>query len=514
MSTAAHELPDDIAALKAMVLASRAALSARDAELHGRDLVIEKLKHQLAGLRRHQFGARSESMDQLELTLEAEEIARAAEAPAPQDTAVPGDQKRKPRRRPLPDHLPRNEMVLSAGAACTACGGTLKPVGEDVTEELEYVPGRFIVNRIIRPRLACACCETFHQAPLPSRPIERGRPGPGLLAHVLVNKYADHLPLYRQSQIFARESVDLDRSTLAGWVGASTALLEPLADAIGRHVLAGQAIFADDTPVKLQAPGTGKTRTARLWVYGRDERPWSGEAPPAAWYRFSADRKAERPAEHLKKFTGWMHADGYAGFEELYRSGTIREVACMAHVRRKFVDVQQSALSHGGSAIAAEAIQRIAQLYAVETEARGQPPDERRRIRQAKAKPVLDDLTAWLAEQQTRISGKTPLAAAIRYAITRIKRLRPYLDHGILELDNNRAERAMRGVAIGRKNYLFMGSEGGGKAAAIAYTLIETAKLNGVDPLAWLTDTLARVADHKINRIDELLPWRYALNQA
>ena len=410
----------------------------------------------------------------------------------------------------MPNHLPRNETVLSVGEACTACGGRLKPVGEDVTEELEYIPGRFVVNRIVRPRTACTCCETFHQAPLPSRPIERGRPGPGLLAHVLVNKFADHLPLYRQSQIFARESVDLDRSTLAGWVGAATALLEPLADAIGQHVRAGQAIFADDTPVKMQAPGTGKTRTARLWAYARDERPWAGAAPPAGWYRFSIDRKGERPAAHLKKFTGWMHADGYAGFEELYRSGRVHEVACMAHVRRKFVDVQQSQ----GSAIAAEAIQRIAQLYAIETEARGQPPDQRASIRQAKAQPILDDLAVWLAEQLLRISGKTPLAGAIRYAITRLKRLRPYLDHGVLELDNNCAERAMRGVAIGRKNYLFMGSEGGGKAAAIAYTLIETAKLNRVDPQAWLTDTLNRIADHKINRIDELLPWRFAVDQA
>jgi transposase len=496
-------LPHDPSLLKDMVVSLAS-------ELKSRDLLIEKLKHQLSGLRRHQFGARSESLDQLELTLEAEEITRATEAPGAQDTAVPSGDKRKPRRRPLPEHLPRNETVLSAPEACTACGGKLKPVGEDVTEELEYIPGRFIVNRIVRPRLACACCETFHQAPLPSRPIERGRPGPGLLAHVLVGKYADHLPLYRQSQIFARGRVELDRSTLAGWVGASTALLEPLADAIGRHVLAGQAIFADDTPVKLQAPGTGKTKTSRLWAYGRDERPWSGQAPPAAWYRFSTDRKGERPAEHLKTFTGWMHADGYAGFEELYRSGRACEVACMAHVRRKFVDVQQSQ----GSAIAEDAIRRIAQLYAVEAEVRGQPPDDRMRIRQAKAQPVLDDLAVWLVEQQTRISGKTPLAAAIRYAIKRIKRLRPYLDNGVLEIDNNTAERAMRGVAIGRKNYLFMGSEGGGKAAAIAYTLIETAKLNGVDPQAWLNDTLARIADHKINRIDELLPWRFAPDRA
>lgn len=496
-------LPRDPSVLKDLVVSLAS-------ELKSRDLLIEKLKHQLSGLRRHQFGARSESLDQLELTLEAEEIALAAERSVVPRDPSPGEAKRKPRRRPLPDHLPRHEIVLPPPKACTACGGRLKPVGEDVTEELEYVPGRFVVNRIVRPRVACAGCESFHQVPLPSRPIERGRPGPGLLAHVLVNKYADHLPLYRQSQIFARENVDLDRSTLAGWIGASTWLLEPLADAIGRHVLAGQAIFADDTPVKLQAPGAGKTKTARLWAYGRDERPWSGEAPPAAWYRFSTDRKGERPAEHLRCFTGWMHADGYAGFEELYRSGGIREVACMAHVRRKFVDVQQSQ----GSGIAEDAIQRIDRLYAIETEARGQPPDERARIRQAKARPVMDDLAAWLTEQLPRISGKTPLAAAIRYALTRLKRLRPYLDHGVLEIDNNTAERAMRGVAIGRKNYLFMGSEGGGNAAAIAYTLIETAKLNGVDPQAWLNDTLTRIADQKINRIDELLPWRYAQDRA
>ena len=495
----AQELPNDPAILKGLV----ASLAS---ELKFRDILIEKLKHQLVGLRRHQFGSRSESLDQLELTLEEEEIVLAAEAPVQQDTAAPPGEKRQPKRRPLPDHLQRNETVLSAGDACADCGGRLKRLGEDVTEELEYIPGRFVVNRIVRPRMACACCEQITQAALPSRPIERGRPGPGLLAHVLVNKYADHLPLYRQSQIFGRDGIELDRSTLADWVGQSARLLEPLADAIGRHVLRGQAIFADDTPVKMQAPGAGKTKTTRLWAYARDERPWNGDAPPAAWYRFSIDRKAMRPRDHLKEFEGWMHADGYAGFEELYRSGRVREVACMAHIRRKFVDVQQSQ----GSAIAEAAIKRIAQLYAVENEARGKPPDQRVRIRQAKAKPILDELEVWLGAQLSRISGKTPLASAIRYAITRLKRLRPYIDHGVLELDNNTAERAMRSIAIGRKNWLFAGSEGGGRSTAIAYTLIETAKLNGVDPQAWLTHVLGRIADHKITRIDELLPWRYA----
>jgi transposase len=495
----AQELPNDPAILKGLV----ASLAS---ELKFRDLLIEKLKHQLAGQRRHRFGSRSESLDQLELTLEEEEIALAAEAPVRQDTAAAPDKKRQPKRRPLPDHLPRNETVLSAGDACADCGGRLKRLGEDVTEELEYVPGRFVVNRIVRPRMACTCCETFHQAELPSRPIERGRPGPGLLAHVLVSKYGDHSPLYRQSQIFKREGIELDRSTLADWIGKSTALLEPLADAISRHVLRGQAIFADDTPVKLLAPGSGKTRTARLWAYVRDERPWVGEAHPASWYQFSPDRKGIRPRDHLANYTGFMHADGYAGFNDLYRTGKVTEVACMAHIRRKFVDVHKSQ----GSAIAEEAIQRIAALYGIEKEVRGRPPDERVKIRQRKSKPIFDDLEAWLHAQLTRISGKSPLAGAIRYALTQMKKLRPWLDHGFLELDNNTAERSMRPIALGRKNYLFMGSEGGGKAAAIAYTLVETAKLNGVNPQAWLTDVLGRIADHKITKLDELLPWSYA----
>lgn len=488
MTDAVDSLPDDVAELRAMV--------------RYRDLLIEKLKHQLAGLRRHRFGSSSEALDQLELTLEEVEIAAVAEpvGPSSGDLALAKEQ---PKRRPLPDHLPRNEQVLSPGEACGRCGGRLKKLGEDVTEELEYVPGRFVVNRIVRPRMACACCEAIHQAPLPSRPIERGRPGPGLLAHVLVSKYADHLPLYRQSLIYEREGVDLDRSTLSDWVGRSTALLEPLADAIGRHVLRGQAIFADDTPVSMLSPGSGKTKTARLWAYVRDERPWVGTAPPAAWYRFSTDRRAARPLDHLGRFQGWMHADGYAGFEELYRSGRVREVACMAHIRRKFFDVHAAQ----GSEVAAEALQRIAALYAVEQEARGQPPDRRAELRQARASPLVEEFEGWLRSQITRISGKTPLAAAIRYALSRLPRLRPYLEHGVLEIDNNQAERAIRGVALGRKNYLFMGSEGGGKAAAIAYTLIETAKLNGVEPQAWLTDVLGSIADHPITKVDELLPW-------
>src|SRR3954466_3245719 len=458
MLSEAQALPEDPAEL-------REAAESLVSLVKSQALRIAKLEHQLAGLRRHRFGSTSESLDQLQLSLKDEEIG-AAEAdkavPMSGPTATPeGVRKRKP----LPAHLSRRETVLSPGDACAACGGKLKPLGEDVTEELDYLPGRFVVNRIVRPRLACTCCEAICQAPLPSRPIERGRPGPGLLAHVLVAKYGDHLPLYRQSRIFEREGIDLDRSTLADWVGKATGLLEPLADAICRHVLGGSAIFADDTPVKLQAPGEGRTRTARIWTYVRDERPWLGPDPPAACYRFSVDRKGEHPANFLAGYQGWMHADGYAGFNELYRSGSVREVACLAHVRRKFIDVFQAE----GSLIAEEAIRRIAGLYAVEKKGRGQPPHERVRLRQARAKPIVADLESWLHTQMPKISGKSELAKAIRYALARMRKLRPYLDQGCLEADNNGAERALKPVALGRKNYLFVGSEGGGRSAAIAY---------------------------------------------
>ncbi|MEM8580349.1 MAG: IS66 family transposase [Pseudomonadota bacterium] len=463
-------------------------------------LKMAKLEHQLAGHRRHRFGAKSETADQLDLELQLEEEETAAARIVPPDDADVTEKKTKPKRKPLPPELPRNEEVLLPDE-CT-CGGKLRKIGEDVTEELEYIPGRFIVNRIVRPRMACSGCDTICQAPLPSRPIERGSPGPGLLAHILVSKYADHLPLYRQSQIYARDGIDLDRSTLADWVGRSTALLEPLADAIGSHVRTGQAIFADDTPIKIQAKG--KCATACIWTYVRDERPWGSADPPAAWYRFSTDREGKHPADHLKAFKGWMHADGYSGFSQLYNSGEIQEVACMAHVRRKFVDVFKSS----GLEVAEEAIKRIALLYKVEKEARGKPPEERVRLRQQDAKPVFDELETWLEAQLRRISGKSELAKAIRYARGRMPKMRAYLDHGFLELDNNSAERGMRPVALGRKNYLFVGSEGGGKAAAIAYTLIETAKLNGVDPQPWLTDVLSRIADHPVNQMQDLSPWK------
>jgi len=477
------------------------------AEIKAQAYQIEKLKKELAAHRKARFGSKSETMDQLAFDLQEDtEIAAASEAQktAPEtDTDQEAPAKRTHNRAPLPDHLERQEEILSPGDSCSDCGGALKPLGEDVTEELEYVPGHFVVKRIVRPRMTCTCCEAFAQAELPSRPITRGRPGPGLLAHVLVGKYCDHLPLYRQSEIYARDKVDLHRSTLTDWVGRSTALLEPLSAHIGKLVRAGPALFADDTPVKMQAKG--KAQTARLWSYVRDERPWCGQVLPCVWYQFSVDRKGEHPSSHLKGYKGVVHADGFTGFNGLFGTDRASEQACMVHVRRKFVDIYESE----GSAIAEEVIKRIAALYAVEKEARYKPVEERVALRQAKAQPVFDDLEEWLSLQLPKISGKSNLAAAIRYALGRMPRARPYIGNGKLELDNNICERSIRPVTLGRKNYLFMGSKGGGDAAAIAYTLIETCRMNSVDPEAWLRWVLARVADHKMPHIDELMPWNW-----
>ena len=456
-------------------------------------------------MRAHRFGASSETAEQLQLALETSEIAAAAMTARLRLPDI--EEKDRPKRRPIPDHVPRMEVELSPAAdACADCGGRLRRIGEDVTEELEYVPGRFIVNRIVRPRLACTCCERFVQAPLPSRPIERGRPGPGLLAHVLVGKYADHLPLYRQSQIFERDGLDLDRSTLADWVGKSTALLEPLADAIGRHVLAAGAIFADDTPVRMLAPGTGKTQTARLWTYARDERPWGGPARAGGLVSLlgrpqgSSIRRIISPASAASCMPTAMPA-------------STTSTAPAPSARSPAWPTSAASSSTSIARRPRRSPRRRSSASPGSMPSRSRPaaprPSAGSRLRQAAAAPVFDDLEAWLAEQLPRISGKSPLAAAIRYALTRMERMRPYLDNGILELDNNAAERGMRAIALGRKNYLFVGSEAGGKAAAIAYTLIETAKLNGVDPQAWLADTLARIPDYKITKVDELLPWHW-----
>ncbi|TAN58928.1 MAG: IS66 family transposase [Magnetospirillum sp.] len=509
-------LPDDVESLRHIIAGLSGELAAAKAGLVTKSLEIETLKVQIARLRRQRFGRSSEKLDrqieQLELVLEDLEVSAGAERPASEASAEipaaePG-QRRHGGRRPLPAHLPRREVVHAGACACPACGGALRQVGEDITEILDYLPGRFEVVRHVRPAFSCRTCETMVQAPMPSLPVARGQPGPGLLAHVLVGKFCDHLPLYRQSGIYARDGVELDRATLADWVGKMAALLKPLVGAVERHVLAADKLHADDTPVPVLAPGMGKTKTGRLWVYLRDERPHGGSAPPGVFYRYSADRKGEHPRRHLAQFSGFLQADGYAGFGPLYedRDGipaTVTEVACWAHVRRKFHDIHLAT----GSPLAAEALERIAALFGIERQMNGQSPEVRKQARQAHARSQLDDLAVFLDATLAKISGKSELAAAIRYARSRWAALSRYLDDGRLEMTNNAAERAIRPLTLGRKNWIFAGSDAGGECAAAIYTLIETAKLNGRDPEAYLRDVIGRIADHPINRIADLLPW-------
>lgn len=498
-------LPDDVDALKAIIASMQtehaAEVCSRDAELHALGLMVEKLKHQLAVLHRGKFGASSEGLEQLELLIEAVETERADIRQRAGIVSSP-EEKAQPKRNPLPDHLPREDVIHEPAADCAHCGKPMRKLGQDVREELEYVPGRFVVRRHMRPKLSCRDCGSIAQVPMPSMPIVRGKPGPALLAHVLVSKYADHLPLYRQAQICKREGVDIDRSTMADWVGRCSALLDPLVEAVGRHVFKADAIFTDDTPVPVLDPGRGRTKTGRFWAYVRDGQAHGSNAPPAAFYRYAPDRKGERPRDHLKDYSGYLHADGFAGYEALY-GDKIKEVACMAHVRRKLFDIAEST----GSPIATEALEKIAELYAIEKDIRGSPPEARVAVRQERAKPLFEELQHWFEARLTGLPGKSALAGAIRYAISRMKRMGPWLESGICELDNNTAERSVKGMALGRKNYMFVGSDTGGARAAAIYSLIETAKLNGVNPHAWLTDVLTRIADHPINRIDELLPW-------
>ena len=392
---------------------------------------------------------------------------------------------------------------------CPDCGKGMAKLGEDITEVLDYVPGHFQVIRHVRPKYACTACDAITQAPAPAMPTPRGRATPATLAHLLVSKYCDHLPLYRQSEIYAREGLELDRSTLGDWVGQAAWLLDPVVAKIRQHVFAAEKIHGDDTTVPVLAPGLGRTATGRLWVYVRDDRLFGGPAAPAAAYFYSPDRGAEHPTAHMASFTGLLQADGYAGFEGLYnpartKPGPITEVACWAHCRRKFFDVWEATKSP----VAKEALDRIAAVYAIEDKARFAPAAERVEHRRETA-PLLDKFFDWAKATVGKLSGKLELAKAFRYTIDRREALTRFVTDGRLEVDNNVAENAMRGIALGRKNYLFCGSDAGGERAASIYTLVATAKLNGLNPETYLRDILAKIADgHPINRIDELVPWR------
>ena len=526
-------LPDDTALLKAILIAAETRAMAAEAKVGTLDAEIANLKLTIAKMRRDRFGSSCEhgaKLDQLELQL-AELVEKVAEAKAAEAIATPPpaaqEEPQKPARRPLPERLPRERRVHAAPTACPCCSGTsFRKLGEDTTESLERVPAHWKVVVHVRERLACRTCDTIIQTPAPAHPIARGRAGPQLLADVLFGKYGAHLPLNRQSEIYANEGVELDVSTLADWVGACAATLKPLRDAIETHVLgadethgsaiethgsaigthgsAMRRIHADDTTVPVLAPG--KCRTGRLWTYVRDDGPFAGEAAPAVLYHYSPTRDGAHPQAHLAAYAGLMQADAYSGYNDLYaagrKGGPIVEAACWAHGRRKFFELAELQKAP----LAIEAVRRIDALLAIEREINGRPPDERLAVRRARSRPLTDALADWLRGQRKKLSSRNPLAKAMDYTLKRWAAFTRFLDDGRVCMTNNAAERALRGVAVGRRNWTFCGSASGDHRAAVIYTLIETAKLNGVDPRAWLADVLARIGDHPVKRLDELLP--------
>ncbi|KQT62265.1 MULTISPECIES: IS66 family transposase [unclassified Aureimonas] len=508
MTLVADTLPNDpgthatnfVCADKAMLIAER--------------LRAERLEQIIKELQRHRFGRRAETLpeDQLLLGLEEVEQGVAADEAAEEKDAPTAKAERITRRRAnrgsLPAHLPRIETVVDIEEkACPCCRHALHVIGEDVAERLDIVPAQFRVLVTRRPRYGCRACEgVVVQAPAPARLIEGGMPTEATVAHVLVSKYADHLPLYRQTQIYARQGVHLDRSTLADWVGRAAFLLRPIHERLLGHLKASTKLFADETTAPVLDPGRGRTKTGQLFAYARDDRPWQGGDPPAVAYVYAPDRKAERPIAHLQGFTGILQVDGYGGYKVLAEKGDVRLAFCWAHVRRRFYELAAA----GPAPIATEMLERIAALYRIETGIRGRPAEVRRLARQERTKPVLNALEPFLREKLQLISQKTKLAEAIRYTLSRWEGLCRFIDDGRLEIDNNTVERSIRPLALTRKNALFAGSDGGAGHWAVIASLIETCKINGVDPLAYLTDVITMIVQAHPNReIDELMPWRF-----
>jgi transposase len=528
MDTGLDQLPNDVAALKAMILSQRAEAMRLEASVKAYEALVQALKIRIARLRKQKFGRSSEKIgreiEQLELALEALEVKIAADDTSPDlDDECANDPapatRPAPRRRGKPrisENAPRERHVLDPGKACPECGGELRLLSEDISEILEFVAAKLKVVETVRLKKSCRRCERITQEPAPTRPIPRGMAGPALLAHILVAKFDDHLPLYRQGEIFARLGADIPRSTLIDWCGQAVRTLSPLTDKIKKDVLSANRLHADDTPIRVLDPkvkAAGKDRgvkEGRIWTYVRDDRPWSGEDPPGVAYFFSADRKGEHPQKHLADFTGILQADAYAGFRALYKPDDkgvirVREAACWAHLRRDFHDVWKAT----DSEIAREALDRIGALYDVERLINTKPAEQRRAHRQSMSLERAGAFHAWMTAQLTRIPGKGDLAKAMRYALSRWPSFTLFLEDGRVAIDNNVAERAVKPVVIGRKNWMFAGSDAGGETLANAMTIIESAKMSGLNPEAYLADVLARINDHMNPKLGELLPWNW-----
>jgi transposase len=510
-----RDLPKDLDSLTRLVIEQQVTLKAKDFE-------IEHLRLQVARLRNLKFGQSSErfegAVDQLPLGIDpSAPIMTPPRDPLGESiTAEAKRDRKKPIRGPLPDYLPREPKVHLPLCSCPDCGGSLRKIGDVVTEILEIVPTHLKVIRHVRPKYSCAACDTVVAPPAPPRPIPNSYVGASLLAHVVSAKFCCHLPYYRLSQMFARLGYPVDRSVLTQWARGAYNVTKPLVEALAQYVLAAGKLHADDTPFKVLAPGTGSTKKGRLWTYVRDEQPWSSGAPPAVWYQYSPSWAGKYPQTHLKNFEGTLQADGYKGFTALYqpslpnKPAKILECSCWAHCRRGFMELYKATKSPK----AAEALMQIRRLYRIEREIRGRSAEERRIERQARAGPILDALHTWLNATLAQTSKKGTLAAALRYPLNRWEPLCRYCDDGRLEIDNLAAERSLRGPALGRKNMMFFGSDAGGQRAAGLYALVETAKLNGLDPEAYLRHVFERIGTHPKDRIEELLPWHVAAELA
>ena len=538
MVTTISALPNDMEALLAFAAAAVLRVDEAEAKLANANAresataaLIAHLKLQIAKLKREQYGASTERtrrlLDQMELLLEeleadASEEALVAEAAAEKTASVRSFERKPPVRKPFPEHLPRDRVVLASPCSCPGCGGNrLSKLGEDITETLEVIPRTWKVIQTVREKFACRDCETITQPPAPFHVVPRGWAGPSFLAMLLFDKYGQHQPLNRQADRFAREGVPLSISTLADQVGAAAFALMPIYRLIEAHILAAERLHGDDTTVPVMA--RGKTDTARLWIYVRDDRPFAGPAPPAALFHYARDRRAEHPRAHLATWSGLLQADAYAGYNELYAAGRLPgpvvEAGCFAHARRKFFELadvegaarKKSRGEHAGMAypIALEAVQKLDALFEIERTINGRPPVERLAVRIEHSAPLMDDLHSWLTTQLAKLSRNHDLAKAINYMLRRWPSFTRFLDDGRVCLSNNAAERALRCVPLGRKAWLFCGSDRGGERAAVLYTLIQTARLNDVDPQAWLADVLARIAGHPAQHLDELLPWHW-----